>query len=81
MRTYKCKFCETVAKSMTVLKRHASDVHRKESSELKEYLDAVDTKLQSLSEASPVYGNDETEVTNHKRSNKKPPTRFLEIQR
>jgi hypothetical protein len=54
MPIYKCKFCETTVKTTRLLKRHIAEVHPKESGEVKQYLEAVDVKLESLSEVLPM---------------------------
>jgi len=54
MKILKCKFCETTAKSIRLLSRHIAEAHPKESGEVKQYLTAVDAKLESLSEVAPA---------------------------
>jgi hypothetical protein len=50
MAILKCKFCETTAKTIRLLRRHTAEAHPKEANEIKESLALVDAKLQSLSE-------------------------------
>jgi hypothetical protein len=81
MSTYKCKFCGTAAKSMAALKRHASDAHRREFSEVKEYLDAVDAKFQSILGASAVDEDGLKCTASETPIDKKPSPLFLESHR
>lgn len=57
MKILKCKFSETTAKSIRLLRRHIAKAHPKESGEVKQFLDGVDAKQQSLSEAHATTPN------------------------